>query len=83
MLWIVASGNQNESKYLSQGSLSPTPVNILRVQDGAPECHTQSTYSHQAPQQEQGARVRLCNYVKFKVGENLLPAMKIVTHIVQ
>ena len=44
---------------------------------------TQSTYSHQAPQQERGARVRLCNYVKFKVGENLPPAMKIVTRIVQ
>ena len=30
--------------------------------------------------QEQVARVRVCNYVKFKSGRNLLPVLKIVTH---
>ena len=28
--------------------------------------------------QEQAARVRVCNYVKFETGQNLLPVLKIV-----
>jgi len=33
--------------------------------------------------EEQAARVRVCNYIKFETGQKLRPLLKIVTHTAQ
>ena len=46
------------------------PASEVRFQDLISTCKSA---------QEQAARVRACNYVKFETGWNLLPVLKIVT----
>ena len=44
-------------------------------------CHTGDYLVKSA--QERAARVRACIYVKFKIGRNLLPVLKIITRTAQ